>query len=142
MFGYNELTKSAINIFFDRKMLLNWKKMSKRVLYICSFSSFSWKFSYRLIPRKWKQFLCSENNKKALINFLKTEWEKDKYALKLKGKQLYFVNEERCYLFTSFDGKFVTACLVEDLYSSQEEADTRISTPNGRQQPYPKNSCS
>ena len=61
-----------------------------------------------------------------MINFLKTEWEKDKFAFKLKDKQLYFVNEERCYLFTSFDGKFVTACLVEDLYSSQEEADTRI----------------
>ena len=92
------------------------------------------------VPRKWKQFLCSENNKKALINFLKTEWEKDKYALKLKGKQLYFVDEERCYLFTSFDGKFVTACLVEDLYSSQEQADTRIILHclHASQQPHTK----
>ena len=78
------------------------------------------------VPHKWKHFLSSENNKKGLIHFLKMEWEKEQYAPQLKDKQLFFVNEERCYLFTSSDGEFVTACLVEDLYSSQEEADTRI----------------
>ena len=40
---------------------------------------------------------------RTVVNFLKTEWEKDKYASKLKDNQLFFVNEERCYLFTRWE---------------------------------------
>ena len=77
------------------------------------------------LPRNWKLFLSSEENKRSLINFLLTEWETDNYADKLENKEIFFVNEERCVLLTSEHGE-LNSVPVEGLFSSQEEADTRI----------------
>ena len=52
--------------------------------------------------------------------------EKEKYAPKLQGKQLVFVNERECISLKSIDGNNVVTEEVEKLCSSQEEADTRI----------------
>ena len=52
--------------------------------------------------------------------------EKGKYAPKLQGKHLVFVNERKCISLKSIDGKNVVTEEVEKLCSSHEEADTRI----------------
>ena len=77
------------------------------------------------VPRKWADFLRNDSNKKSLINFIYHEWQSDKYAKYLKDREIYFVNEESCDKFTS-DGKITLTEPVCDLFSTQEEADTRI----------------
>ena len=78
------------------------------------------------VPRDWKKFLCNEENKRRLCSFLLDEWKKGKYAPKLQGKHLVFVNERKCISLKSIDGKNVVTEEVEKLCSSHEEADTRI----------------
>ena len=52
--------------------------------------------------------------------------EKDKYALKLQDRHLYFVHKESCFHLTSDDGKTVQNFQEDDLCASQEEADSRM----------------
>ena len=78
------------------------------------------------VPRDWKKFLCNEENKRRLCSFLLDEWKKGKYAPKLQGKHLVFVNERKCISLKSIDGKNVVTEEVEKLCSSHEEADTRM----------------
>ena len=77
------------------------------------------------VPRDWKKFLRNEENKRRLCSFLLEEWKKGKYAPKLQGKHLVFV-ERKCISLKSIDGKNVVTEEVEKLCSSHEEADTRI----------------
>ena len=44
----------------------------------------------------------------------------------MKNRELYFVHEQECTLMTREDGLTTDVRLVPELYSSQEEADTRI----------------
>ncbi|GFR63243.1 hypothetical protein ElyMa_001891000 [Elysia marginata] len=78
------------------------------------------------VPRNWKLFMSSDENKKALTSFLLNEFQKDSFAPRLFKRELYFVCEDRCELLTSDDGVSVTSKPIQDLFSLQEEADTRI----------------
>ena len=69
--------------------------------------------------------MCNEENKRRLCSFLLEEWKKGKYAPKLQGKHLVFV-ERKCISLKSIDGKNVVTEEVEKLCSSHEEADTRM----------------
>ena len=60
-----------------------------------------------------------------MCSFLLEEWKKGKYAPKLQGKHLVFV-ERKCISLKSIDGKNVVTEEVEKLCSSHEEADTRM----------------
>ena len=78
------------------------------------------------IPHNWKEFLSNSKNKQQLLKLLLNEFQKDKFAKKLQNRVINFVYEERCISISSNDGVSIQ---VEDnlkLYSSQEEADTRI----------------
>lgn len=70
--------------------------------------------------------MSNDENKKALVSFLLIELQNDAYALYLLNRRLYYVCEDICELLTSEDGKSVTSRPIPDLFSSQEEADTRI----------------
>ena len=48
------------------------------------------------VPRDRKKFLRNEDNKRRLCSFLLEEWKKGKFAPKLPGKHLVFVNERVC----------------------------------------------
>ena len=76
-------------------------------------------------PRDWKSFMSNDENKTQLIKLLLSEWQKSRYAGKLRGRQLFFVCGEKCYCLTSYDGVEVEI-MPQDLFSSQEEADTRM----------------
>ena len=78
------------------------------------------------IPRNFQMFLTNDENKKRLIALICHEWSSDAYAGLLKNRELYFVNEHECTLMTSEDGLTTDVRPVPELYSSQEEADTRI----------------
>lgn len=78
------------------------------------------------LPKDYKSFLMNAGNKRQLIGFLPTEWQKSKYAQQLHRRQLFFVCETECTLLESKDGLTVISSNVTELCSSQEEADTRI----------------
>ena len=78
------------------------------------------------VPCDWTKFLCNEENKTRLCSFLLQEWKKGKYAPKLQGKHLVFVDERKCISLKSIDGKNVVTEEVDQLCSSHQEADTRI----------------
>ncbi len=78
------------------------------------------------VPKDWKSFLQNSKNKEQLLRLLLAEWQKDEYAAKLHGRELMFVCGEECIALTSNDGREVKGRVIQELASSQEEADTRI----------------
>ena len=56
------------------------------------------------VPRNWKSFLSSEENKQNFIKFLLTEWKKDIYAPKLLNRRVLMVCEDQCFCFSSSNG--------------------------------------
>lgn len=69
----------------------------------------------------WDKFLKSVGNKKELIKFLVSQWKRPEKRIRLKEKTLYVTCEDKCFKITR------NSCVeVEELESSQEEADTRI----------------
>ena len=75
-------------------------------------------------PRQWKKFLSSGENK-ALISFFVKEWQGQKYAKKLGAKQLFVTEGENCIKLSNVGGRIVVQD-IQDLKSTQEEADTRM----------------
>jgi hypothetical protein len=71
------------------------------------------------VPRDYKQFLANSRNKTQLIRLILQEWKQDKYAPKLKGRQLMFVFGENCWCLSSQDGFTVEAEQVPSLRSKQ-----------------------
>lgn len=77
------------------------------------------------VPKEWKAFLQNSTNKENLIALILSEWQKDVYAPKLLNRQILFVHKVTCYSLIS-DGHIVQIDQIEELSSSQEEADGRI----------------
>ena len=71
------------------------------------------------------KFLKHGQNKENLIEFLFTEWQKDKYAALIGNKQIIIAHKEQAHVITSHNGK-VRALLRPELCTKQEEADTRL----------------
>ena len=71
-------------------------------------------------------FMSNEDNKSQLINLIFDQCNTNKYASKLFGQNIYFVIKDKCYHLTCEDGNEVQTCPHESLFSSQDEADTRI----------------
>ena len=70
---------------------------------------------------QWRTFFLNPQNMKALIIFVTTEWKQDRYRRKLTDKALFVACEEECHQISA-----EAAFIVEELNSTQEEADTRI----------------
>ena len=78
------------------------------------------------LPLDWKNFLHNEENKRQLFQFILSEWSTNKYAGKLIGRKVYYAIGKECFCLSSNDGVVVEKNAVEDLFSNQEEADTRM----------------
>ena len=78
------------------------------------------------LPRDFKSFLHNSENKRQLTRFLLTQWQSPQYAPKLRGRSIFFVCENECYILHSEDGLTVTMTPALELFSDQEEADSRI----------------
>ena len=70
--------------------------------------------------------MSNDENKTQLIKLLLSEWQKPKFAERLHGRGLFFTCGEQCYHLTSVNGREVRIEPEEELFSSQEEADTQI----------------
>ncbi len=81
--------------------------------------------SQQRCPRQWKKFLSSGKNKTCLLQFLACEWARDSYIHKLGGRVVYVTNGSLCTRLMTSDGR-VLSTAVPELYTEQEEADTRM----------------
>ena len=70
--------------------------------------------------------MSNDKNKTQLISLLQNQWTTDKYATRLVDRNLYYVIGEEVFRLTCEDDKTVSKYPEENLFSSQEEADTRI----------------
>lgn len=71
--------------------------------------------------KQWRRLLSSSESKTNLIKFIVQDWQKQALRTKLHSKAMYVTCESKCFKLT--DGTFSE---VEALFSTQEEADTRI----------------
>ena len=75
-------------------------------------------------PKQWKRYLSVGGNKEELIEFLFNQWHQDCYAPYYRGT-LYVTHGECCHCL-KVQNEHVACTEVSELYSSQEEADTRL----------------
>ena len=73
------------------------------------------------LVRQWRAFLSQTSNKANLIEFLVRMWRQEQYRCKLGNKLMYVTVGDECFVITK-DGSEE----VEDLKSTQEEADGRL----------------
>jgi hypothetical protein len=79
---------------------------------------------HQKVPRQWKKFLSSGENKEQLIEFIYHSWRKADPKV-LQGIELFLAHQEECHkLFPSNDTLICTE--VDELRCDHEEADTRM----------------
>ena len=69
--------------------------------------------------------MSNGTNKTRLMQFLVNEWSSSMYADKIGARTLYVSHGSNCRKIEVVEGKIVS-CLVSQLHSNQEEADTRM----------------
>ena len=77
-------------------------------------------------PGQWSKYMRMTENKKDFVDFLTQDWMNPEFAAVIGANQLYVVNGENCWKYTSFNGDSVQRNAVVELQSNQEEADTRL----------------
>jgi hypothetical protein len=50
--------------------------------------------------QQWSQFLKGSKDKLSFIRFIASEWKKDCYTDRLRGKEMYVAYEEECLRIT------------------------------------------
>ena len=81
--------------------------------------------SQQLCPRPWKKYLSCGRNKVCLLKFLSEEWSKQEYAERIGSRVRYVTHGNHCTKLVAIDGR-MTATDETELYTDQEEADTRM----------------
>ena len=81
--------------------------------------------SQQLCPRQWKKYLSCGSNKERLLKFLSEEWSKQKYAEMIGSREMYVTYGNHCTKHVVIDGHMIAIDETE-LYTNQEEADTRM----------------
>ena len=71
--------------------------------------------------KQWRRFLSEAHNKTMLIEFITEEWKSGDSKAIIGNKILYVTCGEKCWIITRCE-----TTVVDELQSSQEEADTRI----------------
>ncbi|CAB3983243.1 Hypothetical predicted protein [Paramuricea clavata] len=74
------------------------------------------------VPRQWKKFMSSGDNKEELMKFIFSTWRKADPQL-LKGVEVFLAHEEICHRFFYSNGEMMCSEIGE-LYCDHEEADT------------------
>lgn len=71
--------------------------------------------------KQWRRLLSSSKSKTNLIKFLAQDWKKQALRSKLQDKVMYVTCEGKCFKLTND-----TSSEVDTLFTTQEEADTRM----------------
>ncbi len=69
----------------------------------------------------WRKFLSNSKNESLLIKFISEEWQNERCRERLAVKTIFVTTKDHCYEISS-----VGATTVDELRSTQEEADTRM----------------
>jgi hypothetical protein len=76
------------------------------------------------VPRQWKKFMASGENKEEIMKFIFNTWRKaDPQAL--KGVEVFLAHEDKCHKLNELTGD-MSCNAIEELFSDHEEADTRM----------------
>ena len=81
--------------------------------------------SQQFCPRQWKKYLSCGSNKMRLQKFLSEQWSKQEYAERIGNHVMYVTHGNNCTKLVVIDGR-MTATEETELYTDQEEADTRM----------------
>lgn len=76
------------------------------------------------VPRQWKKFMSSGENKEELMKFIFISWRKADPRL-LKGVEVFLAHENKCHKLIESEG-VITCSEIEELFCDHEEADTRM----------------
>ena len=76
------------------------------------------------LPRQWKKFLSSGENKEELMKFLFEAWRKANPKM-LNGVEVFITHENECRKFTESANAMICSN-IEELTRDHEEADTRM----------------
>ena len=80
----------------------------------------------QLCPRQWKMLMANGSNKTNFVRFLVRGWSENAvYADKIKDRTFYVSHGDNCTKLVSSNGT-TTASDVSELWTNQEEADTRM----------------
>lgn len=79
---------------------------------------------HQKVPRQWKKFMSSGENKEELMRFLFASWKKADACL-LRGVEVVLAHEDKCHRFIQSNEQ-LTCSEVEELSCDHEEADTRM----------------
>ena len=74
----------------------------------------------------WPGFLSNDENKPQLVKILLQVWSSDCQAGKLMGRNVFLVCEGKAYKLSSSDGLHTESTVVEQLTSTQEETNSRV----------------
>ena len=77
-------------------------------------------------PADWKNFLMNSQNKSQIVDVMNKVWGSDTFAPKLVMRKVVSVAQDHCHSLQSDDGIIVKKTKVPELYSDQEETNTRI----------------
>ena len=77
------------------------------------------------LPHDFSAYMHNSDNKTQLIHFLLDQWRTQKYAAEIGSCVIYYACATSCFKLQQVAGS-MTAVEVDELQSSQEEADTRI----------------
>ena len=70
---------------------------------------------------QWRKFLSNSKDKSLLIKFIAEEWQNERHRERLAGKTIFVTTEDYCNEVSS-----IGMTTREELWSTQEEADTRV----------------
>ena len=80
------------------------------------------------VPKQWKKFMSSGQNKESLMAFLSEHWKKCKTSQLQSLSNVYITSKEKCQVLAP--GTFIDDAVVcydcIELESNHEEADTRL----------------
>ena len=76
------------------------------------------------VPRQWKKFMSSGENKEAIQEFLFQSWLTSSPDM-LKGVHVYVTHHDKCHRLVP-SGEAVACEEILELFSDHEEADTRL----------------
>ena len=78
-------------------------------------------------PKQRKKYVAHNDNKTALMAFIKNEWSKDIYANLLGNQIIYVTTESKCYKLHLVEIRKTVICNeVMDLHRDHEEADKHM----------------
>ena len=77
-------------------------------------------------PADWKDFLMNSENKSQLVHVMNEVWCSDAFAHKLQNRKIVSMVQGYVYLLESEDAITMRKTEIPEIFSDQEETDTRV----------------